>query len=47
MTIKKELENQIKIREDMNKKWGGAVYSDQEILNIKQKLKQLSNKESK
>ena len=39
MTDKKELENKIKVREDMNKKWGGNVYPQQEILNLKQKLK--------
>lgn len=47
MTKKKELENKIKIREDMNNKWGGNVYPQQEILNLKQELKQLSNKEVK
>jgi uncharacterized protein YydD (DUF2326 family) len=41
MTRKQQLENKIKIREDMNKKWGGNVYSQQEILNLKQELKKL------
>lgn len=41
MTRKQQLENKIKIREDMNKKWGGNVYPQQEILNLKQELKKL------
>ena len=45
MTRKQQLENKIKIREDMNKKWGEDIYPQQEILNLKQELKQLSNKE--
>ncbi len=47
MTIKKEIQNQIKIRESMNNKWGGNVYTQEEITNLKQKLKKLSAKESK
>jgi hypothetical protein len=41
MKRKQQLENKIKIREDMNKKWGGNVYPQQEILNLKQELKKL------
>jgi len=44
MTRKQQLENKIKIREDMNKKWGGNVYPQQEILNLKQKLKDMEKK---
>jgi len=44
MTRKQQLENKIKIREDMNNKWGGNVYPQQEILNLKQKLKDMEKK---
>mgnify|MGYP003659375115 CR=1 FL=1 len=42
--LKKELQDKIKVREDVNKKWG-SVYSQQEILNLKQELIKVSNKE--
>ena len=42
--LKKELQDKIKVREDVNKKWG-RVYSQQEILNLKQELIKVSNKE--
>jgi hypothetical protein len=47
MSLQKEIQNQIKIREAMNKKWGGKVYTQQEITNLKQKLKKVCTEESK
>ncbi len=44
LILKKELQDKIKVREDVNKKWG-SVYSQQEILNLKQELIKVSNKE--
>jgi len=43
LILKKELQDKIKVREDINKKWG-SVYSQQEILNLKQELIKVSNK---
>ena len=47
MSLKKEIQNQIKIREAMNKKWEGKVYTQQEITNLTQKLKKVCTEESK
>ena len=44
LRLKKELQDKIKVREDVNKKWGG-VYSQQEISDLKQELLKVSNKE--
>ena len=45
MSIKEELKNQIKIREAINKKWSGSVFTEKEIKEIKQKLKEIFGEE--